>query len=175
MKFSTLSTFFSFLSFSLEVNAFKTGNICPFVPSSSFRMPSTRFMAMGNELQEMDQTVIKQKVPSSSTDLNSGTVGFKLPIAVGVGMDERFPMFPDDQQLSIESEKLSNVETSFYKHSLLMDLSSKDMGSFDKLEKIRHGSIVGLLPTELFSNEMDPQSVNFHAGGLFKDWSDSLE
>lgn len=145
---------------------------------TSFLHQSRMSMIMGNnEVQKVDQeTTIKHKIPSISTELNSGLIGFKVPPAVGAGMDERFNMFPTDQQLSIESDKLSNVETSFYKQSLLMDITSSDISSLEKIERVRHGSIVGILPNELVSGvEIDTKTLTFHAGGLFNDWSYSME
>jgi len=180
MKFSTtLSTLFTLLSFSLEVNSFQQTTTRTFVPSSSSSSStSTRFpkrfsLSMGNELQEKDDqaSILKQKVHSTTTELNSGKVEYKgFPPAGGsFGIDERFSMFPTDTQFSDESNKLSNMETNFYKHSLLMDISSDEMGSLEKLEKVRFASIVGLL------SETDTQSFNFKAGGLMNDWSFSFE
>jgi len=182
MKFSTtLSTLFTLLSFSLEVNSFQQTTTRTFVPSSSSSSSSTsstrfpkRFsLSMGNELQEKDDqtSILKQKVHSTNTELNSGKVGYQGFPAVGgsFGMDERFSMFPTDKQFSDESNKLSNMETNFYKHTLLIDISSDEMGSLEKLEKVRFASIVGLL------SETDTQSFNFKAGGLMNDWSFSFE
>jgi hypothetical protein len=128
---------------------------------------------MENEVQKLDQAAIKKKQSILNTDLNSPISIFRTPPAVGAGTDERFPFVTVGDKLDAESEVLSKIELSYRKFSLLSDLSSGIYGSSVKMQKVRSGILQEILPSNILEVGITP--INFHSGGLMKDWSFSME
>ena len=137
--------------------------------SASLKTRRSSFLSMNFGLLNGEMLKVETTHPSSTKNLElNPVVGSPLSKLFGAGSDERYSLFPVNDQLEADALVLSKLEISYRRFGLMSDLTSDKYGVADKLTMIRD---VGVSQELLPSFESQIGGVNVIAGGLMRDWT----
>ena len=157
----TLPTLLIMFTVILAVSSFKT--------SASLKTRRSSFLSMNFGLLNGEMLKVETTHPSTTKNLElNPIVGSPLSKLFGAGSDERYSLFPVNDQLEADALVLSKLEISYRRFGLMSDLTSDKYGVADKLTMIRD---VGVSQELLPSFESQIGGVNVIAGGLMRDWT----
>ena len=140
--------------------------------SASLKTRRSSFLQMNYDFSGLlngEMLKVETTHPTSTKNLElNPVVGSPLSKLYGAGSDERFSLFPVNDQLEADALVLSKLEISYRRFGLMSELTSDKYGVADKLTMIRD---VGVSQELLPSFESQIGGVNVIAGGLMRDWT----